>query len=138
MIKPKKKILFTTSLILITSLTLLACKKSVLTTQDTGAQTVTKTDINTSESVKEYSNKHTSENYEEQPKEDVKQYPMIFDNYGREVVVSAMPQKVLTLGPNCTELFVALGLTDYIVGNSLKNHSRGPLPEYAEEFANIP
>lgn len=54
-------------------------------------------------------------------------YPLTFDNYGRKVVVSAKPRKVLTLGPNCTELFVALGLTDYIVGNSLKNHSRGPL-----------
>ncbi len=65
-------------------------------------------------------------------------YPMTFDNYGREVTVSAKPAKVLTLGPNCTELFVALGLTDYIAGSSLKNHSRGPLPEYAGAFAKIP
>lgn len=65
-------------------------------------------------------------------------YPMTFDNYGRGVTVSAKPQKVLTFGPNCTELFVALGLTDYIVGNSLKNHSRGPLPEYAADYAKIP
>lgn len=64
--------------------------------------------------------------------------PLTFDNYGREVTVEKMPQKVLTLGPNCSELFVALGLTDYIVGNSLDNHSRGPLPEYAEEYAKIP
>lgn len=65
-------------------------------------------------------------------------YPLTFDNYGREVEVSARPRKVLTLGPNCTEVFVALGLTDYIVGNSLKNHSRGPLPEYAGEYEKIP
>lgn len=65
-------------------------------------------------------------------------YPLTFDNYGTEVTVTKKPQKVLTLGPNCTELFVALGLTDYIVGNSLKNHSRGPLPEYADDFAEIP
>ncbi|HHW08275.1 MAG TPA: ABC transporter substrate-binding protein [Clostridia bacterium] len=65
-------------------------------------------------------------------------YPMTFDNYGREVVVAAKPQKVLTLGPNCTELFIALGLTDHIVGHSLRNHSRGPLPEYAEDYARIP
>lgn len=65
-------------------------------------------------------------------------YPLTFDNYGRQVTVSAKPQKVLTLGPNCTEVFVALGLTDYIVGNSLKNHSRGPLPEYVEEYKKIP
>jgi iron complex transport system substrate-binding protein len=65
-------------------------------------------------------------------------YPLTLDNYGRELVVTAKPQKVLTLGPNCTEVFVALGLTDYIVGNSLKNHSRGPLPEYAADYAKIP
>jgi len=65
-------------------------------------------------------------------------YPMAFDNYGRAVTVSAKPQKVLTLGPNCTELFIALGLTDYIVGSSLRNHSRGPLPEYAADYAKIP
>ena len=39
-------------------------------------------------------------------------YPMTFDNYGREVTITQKPQKVLTLGPNCTELFAALGLGD--------------------------
>ncbi|MGI6065393.1 MAG: ABC transporter substrate-binding protein [Bacillota bacterium] len=63
---------------------------------------------------------------------------LTFDNYGREVVIEAMPQKILTLGPNCSELFVALGLVDKVVGNSLDNHSRGPLPEYAEDYAKIP
>ena len=63
---------------------------------------------------------------------------LTLDNYGREVVIEAMPQKVLTLGPNCSELFVALGLTDEIIGNSLDNHSRGPLPEYADDYAKIP
>lgn len=66
------------------------------------------------------------------------EYPMTFDNYGREVVVTQKPQKVLTLGPNCTELFVALGLGDYVVGRSLVNHSRGTLPEYADVVDNIP
>ena len=56
---------------------------------------------------------------------------MVFDNYGRQVVISKKPQKVLTLGPNCTELFVALGLGDLVIGRSLVNHSRGPLEEYA-------
>lgn len=61
-----------------------------------------------------------------------------FDNYGREVVVTEKPEKVLTLGPNSSELFVALGLTDYIIGNSLDNHSRGALPEYEKDYAKIP
>lgn len=70
--------------------------------------------------------------------ESTAEYPLTLDNYGREVVVKAKPQKVLTLGPNCTETLVALGLTDYIIGNSLKNHSRGPLPEYVKEYKKIP
>jgi len=65
-------------------------------------------------------------------------YPITFDNYGRTVTVKAKPQKVLTLGPNCTELFVALGLRDYIVGTSLANHSRSPLPEYKDQYIDMP
>ena len=47
-------------------------------------------------------------------------------------VLKKRPEKVLTLGPNCTELFAALGLGDLVIGRSLVNHSRGPLPEYAD------
>lgn len=73
-------------------------------------------------------------------KKDGKVYdkPLTIDNYGRTITFNQKPQKVLTLGPNCTELFVALGLADYVIGNSLNNHSRGPLPEYAEEYNKIP
>lgn len=60
------------------------------------------------------------------------------DNYGRTVTVSKSPEKVLTLGPNCTELFAALGLSDKVIGRSLVNHSRGPLPEYADAVNSIP
>lgn len=65
-------------------------------------------------------------------------YPITIKNYDREITLDRKPQKVLTLGPNCTELFVALGLQDYIVGTSLKNHSRGPLPEYKEIYKTLP
>src|SRR5699024_9410541 len=61
-----------------------------------------------------------------------------FDNYGREVVVTEKPQKVITLGPNTTELMIALGIEDYVIGNSLNNHSQGPLPEYKEAYEKIP
>jgi iron complex transport system substrate-binding protein len=64
--------------------------------------------------------------------------PLVFDNYERTVTVKQRPQRVLTLGPNCTEVLAALGIADYIVGNSLKNHSRGPLPEYTEVYKKIP
>lgn len=65
-------------------------------------------------------------------------YPVTLDNYGRKITVKSTPQKVLALGPNCTELLVALGLEDSIVGTSLRNHSRGPLPEYEKAFEAIP
>lgn len=62
---------------------------------------------------------------------------LTLDNYGREVFITEKPTKVLTLGPNATELFIALGLKDLVIGKSLDNHSRSPLPEYAEAYANI-
>ena len=65
-------------------------------------------------------------------------YPFTLDNYGRQVEITKRPQKVLTLGPNCTELFAALGLSYLVVGRSLVNHSRGPLPEYADAVNAIP
>jgi len=59
------------------------------------------------------------------------------DNYGREIVITEKPTKVLTLGPNATELFIALGLEDFVIGKSLDNHSRAPLPKYAEAYESI-
>lgn len=61
-----------------------------------------------------------------------------YSNYDRDIIVAKEPQKVLTLGPNCTELMIALGLEDKIVGTSLSNHSRGPLTEYQDVYATIP
>ena len=52
--------------------------------------------------------------------------------------VSSIPERVLTFGPNCTELFCALGLQDRVIGSTLNNHSRGPLERYKEEYASIP
>ncbi|MBQ8662291.1 MAG: ABC transporter substrate-binding protein [Eubacterium sp.] len=70
--------------------------------------------------------------------ENTERYPVTVNNYGREVTITQKPTKVLTLGPNCTELFVALGLEDYVIGRSLVNHSRGPLDEYADAVNAIP
>lgn len=64
--------------------------------------------------------------------------PVTVTNFDREITITKRPTKVLTLGPNCTELFVALGLGDLVVGRSLVNHSRGPLDEYADEVNAIP
>src|SRR5690625_381249 len=62
---------------------------------------------------------------------------LTLDNYGREIAIIEKPTKVLTLGPNATELFIALGLEDFVIGKSLDNHSRAPLTEYAEAYENI-
>src|SRR5699024_9902213 len=62
---------------------------------------------------------------------------LTLDNYGREIAITEKPTKVLTLGPNATELFIALGLGDSVIGKSLDNHSRAPLPEYAEAYEKI-
>lgn len=63
---------------------------------------------------------------------------LYLENAGRMLAVSERPQRVLTLGPNCTELFAALGLDSLVVGRSLVNHSRGPLEEYAQAVNAIP
>jgi iron complex transport system substrate-binding protein len=65
-------------------------------------------------------------------------FPMSFKNYGRTVTLKQKPRKVLALGPNCAEVFAALGLEDLVVGTSLRNHSRGPLPEFKEAVDKMP
>ena len=102
---------------------LTACGAQKTTEEEAPAQTEETTEEETAETAEDASDA---------------EYPMTFENYGREVTVTQKPQKVLTLGPNCTELFAALGLGDYVVGRSLINHSRGPLPEYADVVDNIP
>ncbi len=74
----------------------------------------------------------------EKGENNITQQTITLDNYGREAVIKKNPQKVLTLGPNCTELFAALGLSDKVIGRSLINHSRGPLPEFADAVNAIP
>ena len=107
-----------------TTSTLTACS----TQKTTGETEATETTEAVADSAAETESEDTS----------ASEYPMTFDNYGREVTITQKPQKVLTLGPNCTELFAALGLGDYVIGRSLINHSRGPLPEYADVVDHIP
>lgn len=46
--------------------------------------------------------------------------------------------KVLSFGPNCTELFCALGLEDLVIGSTLNNHMQKPLKQYEEAYYSIP
>ena len=61
-----------------------------------------------------------------------------FENHGKKITVDSMPQKVVTAGPNCTEVFCALGLSDLVVGKCMSNHSTGALEELSEDFYTIP
>lgn len=54
------------------------------------------------------------------------------------VFAQEVPQKIITMGPNATEMVVALGASDSIIGTTLTNHSRGPLEQYAEIYKNLP
>lgn len=73
-----------------------------------------------------------------QVKESNEKINLVFDNYGDQVKISEVPQKVITMGPSSSELFCALGISDKIIGNTLDNHSRGALPEYKKDYDKIP
>lgn len=64
--------------------------------------------------------------------------PVSFRNHGKQSTVTALPQKVVTAGPNCTEVFCRLGLESKVIGKCMENHSLGALPEYAEAVEKIP
>lgn len=64
--------------------------------------------------------------------------PVSFVNHGKEITVKQMPQKVVTAGPNCAELFCALGLSDMVIGKCMSNHSMGVLDEFADDCYTIP
>lgn len=64
--------------------------------------------------------------------------PVSFQNHGKHSTVTVLPQKVVTAGPNCTEVFCALGLEDKVIGKCMENHSLGALPEYADAVDAIP
>lgn len=61
-----------------------------------------------------------------------------FENHGKTVTVSKLPKKVVTAGPNCTEVFCALGLADTVIGKCMSNHSLGALEELSEDFYTVP
>jgi len=48
------------------------------------------------------------------------------------------PQKIVSVGPNCTELLCALGLGDKVIGQCMVNHSLGKADAYSEQTDAIP
>lgn len=62
-------------------------------------------------------------------------YPVTVDNCGTAVTVSAAPERIVSIKSSTTELLLALGLGDRIVGSAFLD---GPLPEsLAADGANL-
>lgn len=81
--------------------------------------------------------KKQEEKKTEEKKEEKTEGKMTFKNYDREVVIEKTPTKVLTFGPNATELFCALGLNDKVIGSTYNNHGREPQEQYKEAYQSI-
>lgn len=64
--------------------------------------------------------------------------PTSFRNNGKRTTVRSMPKKIVTAGPNCTEVMCALGLGDKVIGKCMTNHSKGALEEYKDAVTDIP
>lgn len=63
-------------------------------------------------------------------------FPMTLDNCGVEVTLDAPPQRVVTIKSSATEMLLALGVGDRIVGTGFPD---GPVPaEYADAAADLP
>ncbi|MFI2104846.1 putative F420-0 ABC transporter substrate-binding protein [Isoptericola sp. NPDC019693] len=63
-------------------------------------------------------------------------YPLTLDNCGVETTVDAAPQRVVTIKSSTTEMLLALGLGDRIVGSAFLD---GPVPDsLAETAADVP
>jgi iron complex transport system substrate-binding protein len=63
-------------------------------------------------------------------------FPLTIDNCGTEVTLDAAPERVVTIKSTSTEMMLALGLGDRIVGTAFQD---GPVPEqWAADAADIP
>jgi len=61
-----------------------------------------------------------------------------FTNHGKQITVSELPEKVVTAGPHCTEIMCALGLSDFVIGKCMDNHSLGALETLSDDYYTIP
>ena len=62
--------------------------------------------------------------------------PVTLDNCGTEVTFDAPPQRVVTIKSSTTEMMLALGLSDALVGTAFAD---GPVPEqWADDVADVP
>ncbi len=61
---------------------------------------------------------------------------VVIDNNGREITFTKMPERVISMNIQATEMMLALGLEDKLIGTSYNNCE--VLPEYKEAFDQIP
>jgi iron complex transport system substrate-binding protein len=61
---------------------------------------------------------------------------VIIQNMERTLVFEAMPQRAVTLNQHVTEIMLALGLADYMVGTAYLDDEI--LPQYKEQYEKIP
>lgn len=73
------------------------------------------------------------------PTETAEPYNVIsYRSHGKRISLYSMPESVMTVGPNCTEVFCALGLEDKVVGKCMTNHTHGTLKNFADAWDSIP
>ena len=73
------------------------------------------------------------------PTEDVNAYtPVSFTNHGKEITLKAMPEKVVTAGPGCSEIMCMLGLEESVIGKCMTNHTSAAPEEVSAAFDGIP
>jgi iron complex transport system substrate-binding protein len=59
-------------------------------------------------------------------------YPLtVTDSYGKQVIINKKPEKIVSLGPNTTEIVYALGLGDKLIG-------RTDFCDYPSEVSKVP
>ena len=64
------------------------------------------------------------------------EYPLTIDNCGFEVTYEAAPEHAITMNQSATEIMLALGLQDKMVGTAYLDDTI--LPEYEDAYNSIP
>lgn len=111
----KKSIKLITLLLAITMMISLAIGCTKMDTPDIDEQ-----NNGQEEKKQDESNNQGEGNSQDQLDEkDQQQFPVeIIDTLGREVIIEKMPEKVISIAPNATEILFALGLDDKLIGVS--------------------
>lgn len=73
------------------------------------------------------------------PTEDADAYsPVSFTNHGKKITLKAMPEKIVTAGPGCSEIMCMLGLADKVVGKCMTNHLSESPEAVSDAYEGIP